>query len=89
MGPLTPPTTPPASQQDHIDTGFAMRECNRNDNASTAITNLGAGSGQAGNCHPSHPTCSASSLTLTEVAGTGFSESPGVGADNTASCVTG
>jgi hypothetical protein len=85
MGPPTPPTTPLALQHDHIDTDFITGERNRDDNASTTITNLGAGSGR----HPSHPTCSAGSLTLTEAAGTGLSEGPRVETDNTASCVAG
>jgi hypothetical protein len=89
MGPLTPPTTPQALQQDHtIGTDFITGECNRDGNASTAIINLGASSSQAGNCHPSHPTCSAGSLTLSEAAGTELSEGLGVETDNTASCVT-
>lgn len=87
MGQPTPPTTPPTLQHNHIDTDFITE--NRDDNASTTISNLGAGLGQASNCHPSHPTCSAGSLTLTETAGTGLSKGPRVETDNTASCVAG
>ena len=89
IGPLTPSTTPLALQHNHINTDFITRECNRDDNTSTTITDLGAGSGQASNCHRSHLTCSAGSLTLTEAARTGLSEGPRVETDNTASCIAG
>lgn len=44
-----------------------------NAESSATITYLGARSAQTGDCRPSHLTCSAGSLTLAEVAGTGLS----------------
>ena len=86
MGPMPPPTTPPALQQEHtIDTDFTTGECNTNDNASSTITNLGVGLAQAG---LSHLTCSAGGPMLIEAAGIGLSEGSEAETDNTASCVT-
>jgi hypothetical protein len=48
------------------------------------ITDLGAGSAQAGDYRPSHSTCRAGSLTLTEAAGTGLSGGPRAETDNIA-----
>jgi hypothetical protein len=87
MGLLSPPTTPPALQQDQtIDTDFITGECNKDNHPSTTITNLGVGSAQADNRYLSHPACSTGSLTLTEAE---LLEGLRVETDNTASCITG